>query len=162
MARARFLGPPGSRYEGLELRMIRPGGAKLRDLSALQRETGLRMPEVQAQIEGNESFAIQVVVYLTLRNAGLFVTLDEAGDFAEDEIEWVAEPGDTTTQDGGEPDPTSARTASAPGDAAPAAPRPPGSSPRKRKNRGSRSRSGGGSSRSRTSGQGSPRPPSPS
>ena len=110
MARLRFLGPEGSKFEGLDLVMVRPGKAKIRDLAELQRGTGLKMADLQDALGNNEALAMQAVVCLTLRNAGLMVTFDEAGDFGEDELDVVTEPGDVPAAD-----PTSARSGSTPG-----------------------------------------------
>jgi len=111
VARLRFLGPEGSKFEGLDLVMVRPGKAKIRDLAELQRGTGLKMADLQDALGNNEALAMQAVVFLTLRNAGLMVSFDDAGDFGEDELDVVTEPGDVPMA----ADPTSARSGSTPG-----------------------------------------------
>lgn len=113
MARLRFNGPEGSKFEGLDLVMVAPGKAKIRDLAELQRGTGLKMADLQAALADNEALGMQAVVFLTLRNAGLMVSFDEAGDFAEDDFDVTAEPGDLPSEAA---DPTSARSGSTPGD----------------------------------------------
>jgi hypothetical protein len=133
VARIKFTGPAGSKFEGLDLVMVRPGKARIKDLAEIQKATGLKMADLQSTLTENEALGIQAVIFMSLRAAGQFVSFDEAGDFAEDEFDIVVEPGDLPEE---EPDPTSARTDSAPGDEPPAS-----KGPSKRKNPGSKSRS---------------------
>jgi hypothetical protein len=71
-------------------------------LAALQRETGMKLAEVQA-MGRLEMPALQLSIFLSLWAAGLRVSFSRAEDML-DEVEFVIEPGDT----GPEPDPTNA------------------------------------------------------
>lgn len=112
-----FKGPEGSKFEGLNLRGIRPTEAKIRDMAEVQRATGLKLAELNEVMTGNESMGTQAVIFFTLRNAGMYVTWDEAGDFAPGDLEATEEPGDRTGAEQ-DADPQTARTDSAPGAAA--------------------------------------------
>ena len=136
--RIHFKGPEGSKFVGLNLRGIRPDKGKIRDLAAIQESTGWSMEDLNKRLTTQEMVTAQVVVFLSLRNAGMFVTWDEVGDFAQDEVEVVEEPGDRPAVEDPAEDPQTAPTDSARGAAASTAET---TAPRKAASRGSRTRS---------------------
>jgi hypothetical protein len=140
----KFLGPEGSQLVGLEVALVEPGGGKIRDLADMQRQTGMRMKQIQQEAETNESFGLQLALFLTLRSAGHMVSFDTVGDFSEADLEILDEPGDEQEDEDEAEGPTSAPTASGRGDdVAPAPARK--RSPSKRSSRGSATRSASGS-----------------
>ncbi|WP_125777195.1 hypothetical protein [Antribacter gilvus] len=120
MARVKFLGPAGAPFVGVETSLVREGEGKIGDMADMQRQTGMRMKDIQAELERNESFGFQVALFLTLRAAGHKVSFDTAGNFAEADLEIVEDPGDQRDDDAEDvpeaEDPTSAPTASGRGD----------------------------------------------
>lgn len=120
--RIKFLGPEGAKFAGTELRGITPNMAKTGDLAAIQLATRWKMPELLNNVNTLEMVGTQAAFFLTLRNAGFFVSWEEAGNIAQGDFETIQEPGDLPEEEPGgqDADPTSAQTDSALGAAAPA------------------------------------------
>jgi hypothetical protein len=67
-----------------ELRLINIDKASIRDIVALQTESGMKMGEITSLGSTSEAFAVCVVAFLTRRNAGIFTPWDElfSGDIS--------------------------------------------------------------------------------
>lgn len=142
MARLTFTGP--EKLKGLDIPLVKPGRGRIKDLVDLQRATGMTIPEIQEDSKNVESFGFLVVLFGSLRAAGIPVTWSEVEEFEEAWVELVKEPGDDRSAEGTEPDPTSAPTASAPAAVEGSAPRPSsGAGKRKKPSHGSKTRSAG-------------------
>lgn len=135
MQRVKFTGPEGHRLVGTTLRLITDiNSARLSTLIVLKDETGLSAEEAGDRAKEDPAFSVALAIFLSLRNAGQFVTFTEVADtFGIEDldvtgIEPAAEVAEPT-------DPTSAPTASGPvaveGKPAPGSHRKPAKTSRK-------------------------------
>lgn len=118
--------------EGRTYQAASPDDAQLSDLVALKRDTGLSkkdirelgerveaMSEDEAEDSEEALLSLAVMVWLTRRKAGEFLTMEQACAFPFNELQFIPEDGDEPAQPAGEAaDPTRAASD-------PAATRPP-------------------------------------
>lgn len=139
--RVLFKGPEGAYWVGKEFRVSSVESSKISALSDLQIATGWKMPELMKNAE-LEMVGVRMLAFLTLRNAGQYVSWDAVGDVSITDLEFIHEPGDDPDAGDGA-DPQGARGGSTPGDADDT-PQHPEKSPSKPKSPGSGKRSGPG------------------
>lgn len=133
----KFNGPEGAFFVGKELRAANIDSAKIGALADLQIATGWTMPVLMEHAK-LEMVGVQILAFLTLRNAGMFVSWQDVCDVALADLEIISEPGD-----GAGPDEDPRQGGSTP-DAAPAVAAQTAQSPTKRAKPGSGKRSGPG------------------
>ena len=123
--RIKFTGPEGAKFAGVELVGIRDTNRARNDaIAAAELATGLKLEEIVERTKRSTGLTAQLTLFMTLRNAGFWVTWDDAGALTGGDYEVIVEPSDPAPAEAGADagataDPTSARTGSAPG-AAPA------------------------------------------
>ena len=101
-----------------ELVMVGINAAKLRDVVALQTQTGLKMQEILDRTEQVDAYGLIYTAFLSLHNAGQFVSLAEIeATYSLSDIDPVPDAIDNLDSEVAAEDPTPALTASAQGDA---------------------------------------------
>ncbi len=117
--RIKFTGPDGAKFAGVELVAIHDTQRARTDaLAAAEFATGLKLDVLVERTKVSAGLTTHLTLFMTLRNAGFWVTWDEVGAFTGQDYEVVVEPSDRSDDDAAEdtaPDPTSARTVSVPG-----------------------------------------------
>jgi hypothetical protein len=117
--RIKFTGPDGAKYAGLELVAINDTQRARTDaLAAAEFATGLELDTLVARTKVSAGLTTHLTLFMTLRNAGFWVTWDEIGALTGEHYEVVVEPSDRSADDDAEDtaeDPTPARTVSVPG-----------------------------------------------
>lgn len=136
--RIKFIGPAGAKFAGVELVGIQDTQRARSDaIAAAEFATGYKLRELVERTSQSEGLTAQLTLFMTLRNAGFWVTWDEVGAITGEDYDVIVEPSDpvaSTAADAADAsdasdasdanldeaaDPTSARTVSVPG-AAPA------------------------------------------
>jgi len=135
----KFNGPEGAYFVGKELRAANLDAAKIGALADLQIATGWTMPVLMEHAK-LEMVGVQILAFLTLRNAGMQVSWNDVREVALADVEIIPEPGDDPEAVA---DPQPARSGSTPGDE-PDTDASPAPSPRKPKSSGSGKRSATG------------------
>lgn len=94
--------------------------SRIRYVAELQQQSGWKLPEIRAHAAAAESINAAILSFLSLRNEGIATTWEEMLDRTFEDIQIVADPGDSRKAEAPTTDPQEPSGASAP-DAAPEA-----------------------------------------
>jgi hypothetical protein len=80
--------------DGHELPVKNLDTARIRDVAELQQQTGWKLSQVRQEIADSDAISAGVLIFLSMRHAGLPTTWDEVQDRTLEEVRIIQDPGD--------------------------------------------------------------------